>query len=253
MQSLTISEEVSVSVLPPTVKTNLPVVMSEYIRTVTIPRLYLLMISLYLDLSEDLNHADIVKLSNANEGLEGTTHKTLHLTINQGVATTWNLIWTAYEGVSYPSYNIYRGTNSSNMTLINTVASNITSYTDNNAPSGYVYYQIEIVGPNCNPTKSSYNNSRSNISSNDPSYLGISENKIIPVSIYPNHASNLINIVYNGNIEKLEILDAKGAAVFVSKEDKKEYVLPAHLQTGYYMVVIHDEKQLFRKELLIQR
>ena len=74
-----------------------------------------------------------------NESSVGDTHKTLHLTINQGVGSTWNLIWTAYEGVSFPSYNIYRGTNSSNMTLINTVASNITSYTDNNAPSGFVY------------------------------------------------------------------------------------------------------------------
>jgi hypothetical protein len=72
-------------------------------------------------------------------------------------------------------------------------------------------------------------------------------------SMYPNPASNLIHIVYTGNIEKLEIIDAKGALVFVSKENKKEYVLPAHLQTGYYMVVIHDDKQQFRKELLIQR
>jgi hypothetical protein len=214
--------------------------------------------SVFLDInSNPIQQANRYKIkyidSCGNEGVEGTTHKTLHLTINQGVSTTWNLIWTPYDGVSYPSYNIYRGSSASTMTLINTVASNITSYTDNNAPSGSVYYQIEIVGPNCNPTKSSYNNSRSNISSNDPSYLGISENKIIPISIYPNPASNLIHIDYNGNIEKLEIVDTKGAVVFVSKEYKKEYALPAYLQAGYYIVVIHDEKMQFRKELLIQR
>jgi hypothetical protein len=117
-----------------------------------------------------------------------------------------------------------------------------------------VYYQIEIVSPtNCNPTKSNYNNSRSNVSTNDPSYLVVNEEMISPISIYPNPASNLINIDYSGNIEKLEILDARGAAVFVSKENKREFSLPNDLQIGYYMVVIHDEKQLYRKELLIQR
>jgi hypothetical protein len=189
-----------------------------------------------------------------NESTAGSPHKTMHLTINQGVGTTWNLIWTAYSGIGYPSYNIYRGTNASNMTLLSTVASNITSYTDANAPSGFVYYQIEIVSPtNCNPTKSNYNNSRSNVSTNDPSYLGVNEEMISPISIYPNPACNLINIDYSGNIEKLEILDARGAVVFVSKENKRGFSLPNDLQTGYYMVVIHDEKQLYRKELLIQR
>jgi hypothetical protein len=188
-----------------------------------------------------------------NESSAGSPHKTMHLTINQGVGTIWNLIWTPYSGISYPSYNIYRGTNPSNMTLLATVASNIISYTDANAPSGFIYYQIEIVGPNCNPTKSNYNNSRSNVSTNDPSYLGVNEEMMSPISIYPNPASNLININYNGKIDKVEILDAKGSVVFISKENKKEITLPTHLQTGFFMVVIHDEKQLFRKELLIQR
>jgi hypothetical protein len=83
--------------------------------------------------------------------------------------------------------------------------------------------------------------------------LGVNEEMISPISIYPNPANNLIHIDYTGKIDKLEILDLKGSVVFVSKENKKEFSLPTHLQTGYFMVVIHDEKQLFRKELLIQR
>ena len=82
---------------------------------------------------------------------------------------------------------------------------------------------------------------------------GINELNSEIISIYPNPASSLIHIDYNGKIDKLEILDLKGSVVFVSKENKREFSLPTHLQTGYYMVVIHDEKQLFRKELLIQR
>jgi hypothetical protein len=82
---------------------------------------------------------------------------------------------------------------------------------------------------------------------------GINELNNQAFSIYPNPASNLIHIDYDGDFEKLEIIDSKGALVFDSKEHKKEYVLPANIQTGYYIGVIHDEKMQFRKELLIQR
>jgi hypothetical protein len=82
---------------------------------------------------------------------------------------------------------------------------------------------------------------------------GLSEINSNQISIYPNPATNHININYNGNIEKLEIIDAKGAVVFVSKENKKEYVLPTYLQSGYYMVVIYDHNSEFRKELLISK
>ena len=124
-----------------------------------------------------------------NESLPGLTHKTMHLTINQGIGTTWNLIWTPYEGINYPSYNIYRGTNISNMTLLTTVPSNLTSYTDANAPGGLIYYQIEIQSPNtCNPTKLHYNNSRSNISSNDPN-VSLEENYSLGLKVYPNPTS----------------------------------------------------------------
>ena len=124
-----------------------------------------------------------------NESLPGLTHKTMHLTINQGIGTTWNLIWTPYEGINYPSYNIYRGTNISNMTLLTTVPSNLTSYTDANAPGGLIYYQIEIESPNtCNPTKLLYNNSRSNISSNDLN-VSLEENYSLGLKVYPNPTS----------------------------------------------------------------
>lgn len=34
----------------------------------------------------------------------------MHLTINQGMGNTWNLIWQPYQGFVVSSYNIYRGT-----------------------------------------------------------------------------------------------------------------------------------------------
>ncbi len=73
-------------------------------------------------------------------------HKTMHLTINQGLGNTWNLIWSHYEGFNFGTYRIYRGTNPSNMTMIGEVPSNLNSYTDNTATdnTGF-YYQVEVV------------------------------------------------------------------------------------------------------------
>ena len=74
-------------------------------------------------------------------------HKTMHLTINKGLDDhTWNLIWSPYEGMEYVSYQIFRGISENNMTCIDVISSdgNIT-YTDENAPTGTVYYQVAIV------------------------------------------------------------------------------------------------------------
>lgn len=73
-------------------------------------------------------------------------HKTMHLTINQGLGNTWNLIWSHYEGFNFGTYRIYRGTSPSNMTMIGEVPSNLNSYTDNIATdnTGF-YYQVEVV------------------------------------------------------------------------------------------------------------
>jgi len=72
-------------------------------------------------------------------------HTTLHLMVNVAPNDHWNLIWRPYEGFNFGSYNIYRGTDSTNMTLLTTVSSNLTSYTDFTNPTGNVYYQIEVT------------------------------------------------------------------------------------------------------------
>ena len=101
------------------------------------------------------------------ESAMGDIHKSIHLTINQGVGTDWNLIWSHYEGFTFPSYNIYRGTSPTSMAPLTTIASTLNSYTDVTAPAGTVYYQIEVVSSyTCDPAKANYNISRSNIADN---------------------------------------------------------------------------------------
>lgn len=116
---------------------------------------------------------------------QSSEHKTIHLTINQGVGQDWNLIWNHYTGFNYSSYEIYRGTTPSNVTLLNTVPSNVSSYTDQNAPAGNIYYQVVAVNPNgCSPSKAyDFSSSKSNFAATDP--LSLSE-LYTSISVYPN-------------------------------------------------------------------
>ena len=96
-------------------------------------------------------------------------HKTVHLTINQGIGNSWNLIWTPYEGFEFASYKLYRGTANNNLQLIQTMPSTLTSFTDNNPGDDVLFYQIEVVmAENCvqHTRDVTYTGARSNIAYN---------------------------------------------------------------------------------------
>lgn len=111
------------------------------------------------------------------------------------MGNTYNLIWSYYEGFTFPSYKIYSGTSPSNLTLLTTIASTLNSYTDLTPPAGNVYYQIEAVNPNpCTPSKSTYNSTRSNIASNSTTNINNNTSVESNFKIYPNPANEYIFI-----------------------------------------------------------
>jgi type IX secretion system substrate protein len=126
--------------------------------------------------------------------------KTIHLLVNQGMNNSWNLSWDAYEGFTFSSYYIYRGTTPYNMTLLATLASNLYSYTDLTPPPT-VYYAIEVVNPGgCNPSARMEDGSSSSMSNifNPILTTGINEaNELNNVSVYPNPANSILNIKFN--------------------------------------------------------
>jgi len=156
-------------------------------------------LSVFVDNNSDPNvQSNKYKISIKDKcGLESdtsATHKTMLLSINQGMGNTWNLIWEAYEGFTVSTYNVYRGSTPNNLQLIGTSSGSNTHYNDLTAPSGYLYYQVEVVSPNsCNPAKS-YNSSRSNIASNNPNGIANTSIRSNLFSIYPNPANNEIEI-----------------------------------------------------------
>ena len=133
-----------------------------------------------------------------NESELSNAHRTMHLTINAGQNNSWNLIWTAYEGTGYSTYNIYRtaGNKHAPLTLISTIPAGNTSYSDFAAPSGsYLYYVVEIVLDNpCVLTKS-LSSIRSNIATNEQDEVGIVETRhATSLRVYPNPTTGQLHI-----------------------------------------------------------
>jgi hypothetical protein len=118
-------------------------------------------------------------------------HKTIHLTSNVGLNNTVNLIWSHYEGVEFLSYNIYRGSTPTDMTLLATIASNLNSYTDLDPLVGNGYYFIEVEGIGCDPSRS-IQTSRSNII--NYSLNSVEEWMSARLKVYPNPTSDRLII-----------------------------------------------------------
>ncbi len=155
----------------------------------------------WIDLNSDASiQANRYRIATRNacgeESGMSEAHKTLHLTINQGVGSAWNLIWDDYDGVEYNTIYISRGTDPSDLAQIDAIAGDLTSYTDVNPPSGELYYQVSIDAPNCNTSgmKISSNISKASIVNSTDNQMG---NTIL---VYPNPTTGPITIIgYDGS------------------------------------------------------
>jgi hypothetical protein len=185
--------------------------------------------------------------------LQSPEHKTIHLTINQGSGLTWNLIWSHYEGFSFPSYNIFRGSDPQNMTLLTTIASNLDSYTDLTPPLGTVVYQIEVVSPNvCDPTRATYENSRSNIVNEFTEGL-MGYNALEGATLYPNPNNGEFSVSGILPGTTLELTNAIGQVVWTSSSTAVQHNVKAKgLESGVYFLILNHERGAQTLRLVIQ-
>lgn len=206
---------------------------------------------------------------NGMESPQSDAHKTIHLSINKGQNTTWNLIWEAYEGFNVSTYNVYRGTNASNLNFIDATSGSSTQYSDLSAPSGDVYYQLEVISSNLiNPSKVpssiqkskgsenstesflvSYNSSRSNIATN--SMTGIKELNVEnkQINIYPNPVKDLFRIDFEGG-STFEILNLMGQVVYNGDLIKNKIVQTSNLSSGVYLIKFKTGKTFEYKKII---
>ena len=204
-----------------------------------------------------------------NETALSDYHKTMHLSINKGINTIWNLIWEAYEGYAVSTYNIYRGTTPANIQIIGSLSGSNTQFSDYTAPTGYIYYQIEAVSSASSGVKqqtitgvkssvqSAYS-SRSNVASNTNVLDGLSELKDISnvLSVYPNPATNTIHLAVGGTDlknMKLNIYNALGTLV-LRKEllQNEQEINISNLNHGIYLLEVVSDKYSGIQKLMIQ-
>jgi hypothetical protein len=176
-------------------------------------------------------------------------HKTIHLTINQGVGNSWNLIWSHYEGLTFGSYNIYRGTDPSNISLLTTIQSNLNSYTDLTPPTGALYYQIEVVNPvNCDPIKIlNYGVSKSNIVNNGQ--VGFEDIKMSDIYLYPNPTLDAFTIETSEDLtgKSFIIHDVSGRVLSMGTFTGSQTTIQvASLSTGTYYFRLPETNQTLK-------
>jgi len=182
-------------------------------------------------------------------------HKTMHLTINKGQNSTWNLIWEPYEGFSASTYNIYKGTSINSLNFLDATSGSSTQFSDLTTSVGEVFYQLEVVSPvYINPSKSSvliqeskgsenittsiltsYNSSRSNIASSAVSGLNDLEGEDSNISIYPNPFKNVLKIDFVGG-STFEILNLMGEVVYTGNLTKSTTIETSALSRGVYLI-----------------
>ncbi|MBN4052270.1 MAG: hypothetical protein COC01_04550 [Bacteroidetes bacterium] len=102
-----------------------------------------------------------------NESDSSTVHKTTLLTASLGAsAGEVNLAWENYSGFSFGTYYIWRWTDGSDLSLIDSTANNTFLFIDKKAPaSDSIFYQLEMIHPTgCTPTAKakSYSSAKSN-------------------------------------------------------------------------------------------
>lgn len=190
------------------------------------------------------------KLSfNENCGLELTQsppHKTMHLNINQGIGTTWNLIWEPYEGFSVSTYNVYRGTSPDDLQLIGSSSGSNTSYSDYSAPTGDIYYQVEIISPyDCSPAKS-MSSSRSNVVTNKVSEIGDNEMGSTVFAVYPNPVKDILSIVgheSNSKVCDVNIYTVHGEKVMNGRFSAQDImnIDASMLARGIYFIFVQTD------------
>jgi hypothetical protein len=175
-------------------------------------------------------------------------HKTLHLMITEAVPQGYNLDWQdSYEGFAFLSYVIYRGTTLQNMAVIDTIASNLSSYTDTTSLSGTLYYAVAALKPggSCLGTKDQggpYSQSVSNIEDNE---MYVFQGEIIAtenIFIYPNPATDEIFVeIRNQSIRnnRVEIFNLQGQMLkSMVMTGNKANVDISELPMGMYFVQI---------------
>ena len=187
-----------------------------------------------------------------------TYHQTIHLTANLGLTNEVNLNWSEYMGIPFPTYDIYRGNHPDSMSVLIQVPSTVTSFTDDNPPTGMIYYQIGMSNPSgCNPSIKAdpdYSSSLSNIDQVNVS--GIEEvNENNGFKLYPNPAKNELQVTLKGTFTdhiQYAVYNSIGITVLKGLIKERSISLDvSSLTSGPYIIQVLNNSEVYSMRLMI--
>ncbi len=201
------------------------------------------------------------------ESNKSDLHKTIHLTINKGLGNAYNLIWDNYEGLSFSKFIIWRYTTGSGWERIDSLPSNLNSYTDLNAPSVSsspdLLYMIE-GGPisTCDPTRGAINTSRSNIKTarlvNNTGIFAL-HSKGANLMVFPNPSGGSISLQLDKAADKkgiLHLLNTLGEVVYEGSWEQQMQSTRLDLSAlpnGIYFIKLYVNEALISKRLVLSK
>lgn len=177
------------------------------------------------------------------ESLFSEYHNTVYLT-NTGA----NFSWTPYQVQNnitpVAAYYIYRDDNSTgNFQTIGNTTGNQLGYTDVNFasyPNASYYVEAVMTDGSCNPTRSSYTGSRSNVKHFGAA--GVQElNNHAVVNIYPNPAGNTLNITGISGKTTVLLYDVIGKLVLEKEVENNTILNTSHLVDGIYTLLTESK------------
>ncbi|MDB9783264.1 BspA family leucine-rich repeat surface protein, partial [Winogradskyella sp.] len=180
-------------------------------------------------------------------------HKTILLQSSIATDNSVNLAWNPYIGVAFNTYNIYRSVNGGNYELLNSVSSTNTSYNDTSAnivDNFYEYYiSIDVASCSTDPFQSFA--LRSNLEYINPN-LSIGNNTLLSKSIilYPNPASELINISASEGVEVRSIILYSALGQRIMSLEGANSMDVSMLPSGVFYMIIETDQGRVNKSLV---
>jgi len=193
-----------------------------------------------------------------NESELSDYHETIHVTVNQGTNNNINLIWDNYEGFAFSYNRILRDTaGTGQWEVVDSVSSNVFTWTDINNPPSTVQYMVEVVLPStCTATKQqSHNTTRSNRAGiqNGSGGTTIEEAILHQAEVYPNPFKATLTIQIATSEWEYQLIDLSGKIITsgVGTTTQAEVDL-GNLEGGMYILQLSIGQTVFNKTVVKQ-
>ncbi len=193
-----------------------------------------------------------------NESDISSYHATMFLQLNIGLNGCTNLQWSKYEGIEVQTFNIWRGSDIGNMSILGSVSGNNFTFTDEYPLTGMNIYQVEVVSQySCNPDnlKTTYSSSFSNRAYRYPEAID-NQSSLNILHIYPNPFIESATLKFSnpeGSSYNLYIMDLSGKVCRIMYNiTTSEYLLEkGNLTKGFYFIELRGPC-IYRGKIIIE-